>query len=144
MEQKKPNHYVLIVGVIAVFLVTLLVLNFGSITGNAVKKTSPTSVVQINPSSFRPGEYLNVNVIPGRDGVHEKYYICAPDKQQCTTKHRFICKGGPLGVTDEGFKCKKPFSDTYKTGSDWEPGVYTLKVFDYGSDSYIETHFTIK
>ncbi|MBS3095111.1 hypothetical protein J4231_00355 [Candidatus Woesearchaeota archaeon] len=128
------DNKVLVIGLLIVFVIALLVLNFGKFTGS-VTKESPTTVVTITPDKLNAGEYLNINLIPGKDGAYREYHICSAYNDACIARPRFFCNQ---------FRCEEPVTTKYKSWAGWEPGVYYVKVFDYGAKNYARAYFTIE
>jgi len=137
MQQKgevRRDNKIVVIGLLVIFVIALIVMNFGRFTGS-VTKEKPTTIVTVDPDRISAGENINVDVIPGVNGAYKEYYICNTYNDICIARPRFFCNQ---------FKCLKPVSDSYKSWAGWESGVYYVKVFDYGSNEYVKVYFTIE
>lgn len=130
----KKDNKVLIIGLLIIFIIALFVMNFGRFTGSATKE-KPTTIVKVEPNVIKAGEYINIDLVPGTKGTYNQYGICTADSDLCLAKPRFFCGA---------FKCLKKISETQKSWASWEPGIYYVKVFDYGSEQYVKGYFTIE
>ncbi|MBS3108731.1 hypothetical protein J4409_02565 [Candidatus Woesearchaeota archaeon] len=129
----KRDNKVFVIGILIIFLIALIVMNFGRFTGSVTKESS--TILTITPDKMTGGEYVNIDLIPGKKGVYNQYYICYTYNDVCLARPRFSCSS---------FRCIKPVSDSYKSWAGWESGVYYVKVFDYEINGYVRSYFTIE
>lgn len=138
----KKETTTLIVSVIVILLIALVGFNIESITGYPIGNVKIKTEIKIYPNSedraINAGEYINVEVFPGERCVDRRAYIV-------------YTKGGgvratlqPKGTSKQ--KLCEPFTLSYKTHSSWieSPGVYYVKVFDFGTKEFVKDTFTIK
>lgn len=128
------DNRILIIGLLVIFIIAFVVMNFGKFTGNATKEKA-TTTVEIENSEISPGEYVIINMVPGKAGAYEKYYVCTSYNDVCIARPRFECNQ---------FKCLKPVTAKYKSWGGWESGIYYVKVFDYGAKEYVKAYFTVE
>ncbi len=128
----KEETKTLVLAILIIVAILLVVANVDSITGSFIKTRSSTRVI-FDDDVLIAGEHIRFNVIPGRAGVHNKYRICS-DNDLCHVRSYIRCGS---------FKCKSPVEESYKTRSDWEAGVYYIKLFDYELDDFTKYYFTI-
>ena len=144
-EEKKDfkiSGLTLLVSVVIILVIALIGFNLQNITSYNVSDIKTDTTIRVYPNSEEKsiiaGEYINVEVFPGSRCVDRRAYID-------------YTKGGgikatlqPAGTSLE--KLCNPFTLTYKTLSEWEenPGVYYVKVFDFGTKDFVVDTFTIK
>ena len=123
--------------IIALFIVALVGFNFENVTTGAIRNTKTT--VDVVPKFLDAGEYVTVNVNPGRDCVNSVVGFYDESGLRRATVRTEV--GSPRKVCQQ-------FTVRYKTSPTWKPneeesGVFIVKVFDYGKEDYISTAFTI-
>ena len=123
----------LVLAILVILAIALVVANFSSITGSIVKeKKSSTKVIFAN-NVISPGEYVEFEIIPSKEGVNKKYRIC-DDSNRCLLRAYMQCGS---------YNCDNNVKERYKTWPSWEPGVYYIKLFDYEINDFVNYHFTI-
>ncbi len=84
------------------------------------------------------GEYINVEIFPGSKCVDRRAYIyyAAGTGAKATVQ--------PSGTSKQ--KLCDPYTLTYKTQAVWgeNPGVYYVKVFDFGTKDFVKDVFVIR
>ena len=128
----RKDNKVLVIGLLVVFVIALVVLNFGRFTGSVTRIGGTT--VKVEPETIRAGEPITISVVPGKKGTYNQYAVCDGDNDVCQAKPRMACGQ---------FKCVKPVTDVYKTWANWE-GIHYVKVFDYDTKEYVRAYFTIE
>jgi hypothetical protein len=137
VSRKKDNSVIFVFSVLALFVVALVGFNFESMTTGAILN-SKTSV-RITPEFVNAGQYVTVNVDPGRECVNSVvgFYDDSDSRKATVTSkvgsYRKVCQA---------------FSARYKTSPLWKPaedesGLYFVKVFDYEKEDYITKTFTV-
>jgi len=134
---KKDNSVIFVFSIIALFIVALVGFNFENVTTGAIRNTKTT--VDVVPKFLDAGEYVTVNVNPGRDCVNSVVGFYDESGLRRATVRTEV--GSPRKVCQQ-------FTVRYKTSPTWKPneeesGVFIVKVFDYGKEDYISTAFTI-
>ena len=134
---KKDNGTILVFAVLALFIVALVGFNFENATTGAIRGTKTT--IEVTPKFLNAGQYVTVNVNPGRGCVNSIVGFYDESGLRKATARTEI--GSPKKV------CQK-FTVRYKTSPDWKPsedgsGVFIAKVFDYDKEEYITSAFTI-
>lgn len=135
--KKKNNGVILLFTILALFMVAVLGFNFENTTASVVRFGRTT--IDVSPKFLDAGEYITVKVNPGRGCVNRMIGIYDDSElRRATTQFR----GGTY------IKVCEPFTASYKTSADWMPnegesGVFFVKVFDYGTESYVTAVFTI-
>ena len=130
----RKDNKIFVIGVLVIFVIALIVMNFGRFTGS-VTKEKPSTILTVTPDKITAGEDINIDMIPGKKGAYNQYYVCYTYNDICLAKPKFSCSQ---------FKCLQPVSDSYKSWAGWESGVYYVKVFDYESQEYVKSFFTIE
>jgi len=124
------NNIITIIAVVLLIGAILFSFDYGT-TGKAV---SSQDLVLVSPSVVKTGEYITIEILPSARGINKIVKIFdsanlrkAQIRMQCGT-----------------FRCIKSVSDVYKTGSDWESGVYYLGYFNYNTNAFEKVFFTIE
>lgn len=137
----KKESTTLIISIVVILIIALVGFNFQNITGYPISSANidTTTKIDVFPkASINAGEYINVEVTPGSRCVDRRAYI-------------EYTKGGgvratiqPKGTSKQ--KLCEPFTLTYKTQARWaeDPGVYFVKVFDFGTKEFVRDIFVIK
>ncbi len=141
-EEKKDfkiSGITLLVSVIIILVVALIGFNLQSITSYNVSDIQKSTNIDVYPKTpIQAGEYINVEVFPGSKCVDRRAYIyyAAGTGAKATLQ--------PSGTSKQ--KICEPFTLNYKTSSDWanDPGVYYVKVFDYGAKDFVKDIFVIQ
>ena len=131
-EMEKDNK--LLFGAIFVLLALFLVAGkFNGITGNASVESVDTQII-ISPYTASVGETIYITVIPGSEGVNQKtsFYQAEDDLRKYSSDK--LCNN---------YKCTDESSFSFVIPSSWERGVYYVKVYDYGTKSFVVEDFTI-
>ena len=140
-NSKKGNGVIFISAIIALFVISIIGFNydsFGDLTAGAIKfgKTS----IAVNPKFIDAGDEITIIINPGRGCVNRAIGIYDESNlRRATTQYR----GGTQ------IKVCEPFTARYKTSTSWKPGdgesgVFFVKTFDYGTEEFITTAFTIR
>ncbi len=135
--ERKDNAIIFVFSVLALFVVALVGFNFENVTTGAIRNTKTS--VEVFPKFLNAGEYVTVNVVPGKECVNSVVGFYDDSGLRRATARTEL--GSPKKV------CQK-FSVRYKTSPDWKPnedesGVIMVKIFDYGKEDYITTAFTM-
>src|SRR3989338_1038760 len=125
---KKDNSVIFVFSIIALFIVALVGFNFENVTTGAIRNTKTT--VDVVPKFLDAGEYVTVNVNPGRDCVNSVVGFYDESGLRRATVRTEV--GSPRKVCQQ-------FTVRYKTSPTWKPneeesGVFIVKVFDYGKE----------
>ncbi len=134
---KKDNSIIFVFSIIALFIVALVGFNLDNMTTATIRNTKTT--VDIVPKFVNAGQYVTVNVNPGRECVNSVVgFYDDSNLRRATARtelgsYRKVCQ---------------PFTVRYKTSPDWKPnedesGVFFVKVFDYEKEDHITTAFTV-
>ncbi len=136
----KKESITLIVAVVVILIIALIGFNFQGITGYPTLTNIKTDTkIEVYPTTpINAGEYINVEVTPGARCVDRRAYIY------------YTVGGGvkatlqPVGTSKQ--KLCEPFTLTYKTHPSWaeDPGVYYVKVFDFGTKDFVKDIFVIQ
>lgn len=135
--KKRDNSIIFVFSVVALFIVALIGFNLNNVTSSAIINTKTS--VEISPKFLNAGEYVNVNVKPGRGCVNGVVgFYDDSDFRRATVRTEV---GSPKRVCQQ-------FSVRYKTSPEWIPkedesGIFFVKVFDYEKESYVIKSFTI-
>ena len=134
---KKDNSVIFVFSIIALFIVALIGFNFEGMTTGAIRNTKTT--VDVVPKFLDAGQYVTVNVNPGRECVNSVVGFYDESGLRRATVRTEV--GSPRKVCQQ-------FTVRYKTSPTWKPneeesGVFIVKVFDYGKEDYVSTAFTI-
>ena len=144
----KKESSIFIVSIVAILAVALIGINLDKITGKASQDIypsfSPTTTVSIpvNDKFINAGEYININVNPGPKCVNRIVGIYDDNGFRRATVQPTEGQFGSYR------KLCTPFSVRFKTYSEWRPsdddtGIFFVKVFDYQSENFESTTFTL-
>lgn len=125
------NNIITIVAVVLLIGAILFSFDYGT-TGRAV---SSQDLVVVSPSYINAGDYITIEILPSAKGVNRAMKVMdSADlrKAQINFNH---CGS---------FRCTKSITESYKTGVDWEPGVYYVNYFDYTNMEFKRAFFTIE
>jgi len=134
--KKRDNRIIFVFSLITLFIVALVGFNIDNVTTGAVINTKTS--VEVTPKFLNAGQYVTVNVIPGKGCVNGIVgFYDDSDLRRATVKTE-------VG----GRRVCQAFSVRYKTSPDWKPndeqsGIFFVKVFDYDKENYITRSFTI-
>ena len=134
---KRDNSIIFVFSLLALFIVALVGFNFENMTSGAIRNTKTS--VEVTPKFLNAGQYVTVNVNPGRGCVNSVVGFYDDSGLRRATARTEI--GSPKKVC-------QAFSVRYKTSPDWKPGddesgILIVKVFDYDKENYVTTAFTI-
>ncbi|MDD5253959.1 MAG: hypothetical protein PHG05_02530 [Candidatus Nanoarchaeia archaeon] len=129
-KSQKTNSKTLIIGFLIIMVIALMVVLIGDFTGQEV---NTKSLVTVEPKFINAGEYITINIKPSAEGILKNYRICSGRSDLCHVDYPFKCGA---------YKCTKPHEVKYKTSTSWE-GLYYVKVFDYQSETWIKSYFTV-
>lgn len=123
--------------ILALFVVALIGFNLEGITSGTILNTRTS--VDVTPEFLNAGQYVTVNVNPGRKCVNSVVGLYDDsDLRRATVR------------TEKGSyrKVCQPFTVRYKTSPDWKPGqdesgLFFVKVFDYDKEDYVVKTFTV-
>jgi len=124
------NHQA-ILGAVFIVLLSGIVFNLNSITGNAVLATE--SGIYVSPHVLKAGEDLNVKIAVGEEGVSNTFNIERNGKR--IGKSAELCKE---------HRCYGDIETVYPTSKHLESGIYTISSYDYTNSKIIEADFTIE
>jgi len=109
--------------------------------GNAI------TTITINPNVIYGGEHLNVTIDPGMQGAHRDVMIWKINEQELgIIKKGRSARADPDAETSfcrSSFKCYETANFRYRTGRDWRPGVYQVRVYDYKLNDWAKANFTL-
>ena len=136
-SSKRDSSIIFVFSIISLFIVALVGFNFENVTTGAIRNTKTT--VEVTPKFLNAGQYVNINVKPGKDCVNSIIGFYDENGLRRATARTEV--GSPKKVCQQ-------FSVRYKTNPDWKPkqdesGVFIVKVFDYGKKDYVTTAITI-
>ena len=160
----KQKNFILLV--IILFISGMLIGSIGkTITGGAIinykswgmyelqqeRGSNPITQITIDPDEIYAGEYLHITIDPGIQGSRKdiRIYKINEDNNWGTLKKGGNSAGSVTNFCRQGFTSGFKCFDTvelrpWKTGSDWKPGLYAIRVFDYYLNDYASAEFTIK
>ena len=122
--------------IITIFIVILLfIFSFSfDITGATTANIGKTTI-QISPKAVNSGEIIYITINPGPEGANEKinFYQAEDDLRKISINK--LCNN---------YKCFESNTVSYTIPTNWEPGIYHIKVYDYGIKNFIQEEFTIK
>lgn len=147
-KEAKKESKIFIISIVAILAVALIGINLDRLTGKAASDIYPpfssktTISLPANEKFINAGEYININVNPGPKctnrivGIYDDAEFRRATAQPAS--NRF---GSNKRLCD-------PFIVRFKTYAAWKPaddesGVFFVKVFDYDTEDYITTTFTI-
>ena len=146
MKKSKKESKIFIISLVAILLIALIGINLDKLTGNASTYPSfnvKTAVsIPMNEKFINAGEYIHITVNPGPKCVNRIIGIYDDaDFRRATTQP----KTSQFGSYKKLFT---PFNVKFKTYANWAPnedetGIFFVKVFDYETENYISTTFTI-
>jgi len=125
------NNVITIVAVVLLVGAVLFSFDYDA-TGRAV---SASSLVTVSPEVASAGDYVTIQVLPSSKGVNREISIYDGSGLRKTQISFRDCSS---------FRCRASTSTAYKTGSDWEPGVYSVSYFDYNKGAFEKAYFTIQ
>lgn len=135
----KNSGLTLLVSVIVILIIAFIGFNLENITSYNISNIQTSTNIEVYPKTpIEAGEYINVEVFPGTKCVDRRAYIyyAAGTGAKATLQ--------PAGTSKQ--KLCDPFTLNYKTLSEWKenPGVYYVKVFDYGTKDFVKDIFVIQ
>lgn len=125
---------------VAIIIVMVLIgFNLRNITSYNVSDIQTSTKIEVYPKTeIEAGNYINVEIFPGTKCVDRRAYIyyAAGTGVKATLQ--------PAGTSKQ--KLCEPFTLSYKTSAEWskDPGVYYVKVFDYGTKDFVKDIFVIR
>tara|TARA_Y100000034_G_C6761215_1_gene339051 strand:+ start:247 stop:672 length:426 start_codon:yes stop_codon:yes gene_type:complete len=136
-SKKKDNSIIFLFTVVSLFVIALIGFNFEGMTAGAIRFGKAS--VDVSPKFINAGDYININVNPGRGCVNRRVGIYSESDLRRETVQ-------PSGTSK--LKMCEPFTARYKTRADWTPkedesGIFFVKVFDYGQEKYVKVAFTV-
>ena len=146
-QSVKHQSGIFVISLVAIVAIALKGVNLDKITGKAsdIPPFSPKTTVTIPLSEkfISAGDYLNINVNPGPKCVNRIVGVYDDADTRRATAQPSSAQAG------SNKKLCNPFSVKFKTYSEWKPdddesGVFFVKVFDYETEDYITTTFTLK
>ena len=149
MHKKKgepKDNRVLIIGVLIVFIIALIVLNLGNITGNASRVD--VTKQEVSPQVVRAGEYINIKLYAGNEGASKKLRVCGVLDETCrdVADYKLRCADtNPKGALSAGFRVEpgETCESQFKTFGSWQAGDYFVQVLDYGTAEMVSDILTI-
>ena len=134
--------------VLVVIILTLIVLNFGNITGKATAEKK--SVIKVNVESsygsginvVNPGDYIYVTIDPGKS----RYYY--QPKILDEFEDNII---GQISITNCGVDCNSKLPEVdrgkeakYRLPATLPAGMYKVKVYDRTAEEHVTASFIVR
>lgn len=149
VSKNSGNHKanVFVISVVAILAIALIGLNMDRLTGSATNippfQPKTTISLPLNEKFISAGEYVHISVNPGPKCVNRIVGIYDDkDFRRATVQP---------SSSDFGSNKKlcNPFTVNFKTYAAWKPseeesGIFFAKAFDYETESYVSTTFTLK
>lgn len=158
MEKKR-----FIIVLVSLFILGLI---FGtisnSLTGNSIisykafglnelqqkRGSNPVTIISITNRTISAGGYLNLEINPGIRGARKDIRIYEVNEEGKGIVKKGSGKALISNVCGQGFSSGFKCFDTVqvrpiRTGADWRPGLYAVKMFDYYLNDYVSAEFTI-
>ncbi|MBU2639595.1 MAG: hypothetical protein KKG75_02690 [Nanoarchaeota archaeon] len=144
-DLKKESH-IFVFSLIAIIIVALIGVNLDKLTGKASAYPSfnqkTTLSLPMNEKFINAGEYIHVTVNPGPNCVNRIISIYDDAGFRRATAQPSAAEFGSNRKLCNSFVVK------FKTYADWKPsadetGIFFVKVFDYQSEDYVSTTFTL-
>tara|TARA_Y100000034_G_scaffold65941_1_gene79615 strand:- start:1864 stop:2316 length:453 start_codon:yes stop_codon:yes gene_type:complete len=147
-KSAKKESNIFVVSLVAILVVALIGINLDKLTGKASSDIYPsfspktTITLSTNDRFVNAGDYVTVSVNPGPKCVNRivGFYDDA-DFRRATAQ--------PISAQfGSNKKLCNSFDVRFKTYAEWKPaedetGVFFAKVFDYETEDFISTTFTI-
>lgn len=159
MEKKSFMIILVFLFIFGLFLGTL----GNSLTGNAIitykafglnelqqiRGSNPITIIRIENTTIPAGGYLRLEVDPGIRGARKDLRIYEVNEEGYGIVKKGDGKALISNVCSQGFSSGFKCFDTVKvrpirTESDWRPGLYAVKMFDYYLNDYVSAEFTIE
>jgi len=143
----KHEANVFVISIIAILAIALIGINIDKITGNATNVPSfsqkTTISIPLNEKFINAGDYIHMSITPGPKcvnrivGVYDEYEFRRATVQPSSAEF------------GSNKKLCNPFTVKFKTYSEWTPnedesGIFFVKVFDYETEGFVTTTFTIR
>lgn len=134
----EKDSKIFIIALLIIFIIVFVSLNFNDITGKAVEQTSPILVtVSSNEDSvnefIRAGSPMYINVKTTKARFHRTIKIYDSDDHYLTR----------VDIRHCSIYCHEDDSVSYRSSTDWEPGIYYARIFDYTNKEFVKGYFTI-
>ena len=142
----KKESNIFVFSLIAIVIVALIGVNLDKLTGKASSYPSfnPKTTISLpmNEKFISAGDYIHLTVNPGPNCVNRIVSIYDDADFRRATVQPAASQYG------SNKKLCTPFVVSFKTYADWKPaadetGLFFIKVFDYQSEDYVSTTFTI-
>jgi len=92
------------------------------------------TALSVFPEELSPNDNLNIEVIPGTEGVY-KYVFIYDSENRYKARINLGCRG---------YKCYDPVEVSYTIPLNWANGKYKIKVYDYLTRKYVGKEFEIE
>lgn len=141
----KKESKIFIISLIAILAIALVGINLDKLTGKATYPSfnaQTTISLPMNEKFINAGEYLHITVNPGPKCVNRIIGIYDDADFRRATVQPAASQFGSNN------KLCNTFTVKFKTYADWAPendetGIFFIKVFDYQSEKFVSTTFTI-
>ena len=149
VSKKSGKHEanVFVISIVAILAVALIGLNMDKLTGSVTNippfESKTIISVPLNEKFISAGEYIHINVNPGPKCVNRIVGIYDDkDFRRATVQPTYSDFGSNKKLCNQ-------FTVNFKTYSAWKPseedsGIFFAKVFDYETESFVSTTFTLK
>ena len=127
------DNKILVITIFIVLILFIFSFPFG-ITGAATANIAKTTI-QISPKAVTPGEIIYVTINPGPEGVNEKINFYQAEDNLRKISINKLCND---------YKCFESSTVSFTIPTNWEYGIYNIKIYDYGINNFVQEEFTIK
>ncbi len=143
----KHEAKVFVISIVAILAIALIGINIDKITGQATNVPSfsqkTTISIPLNEKFINAGDYIHISVNPGPKCVNRILGIYDENEFRRATVQPSSAEFG------SNKKLCNPFTLRFKTYAEWTPnedesGIFFVKAFDYETEGFITTTFTIK
>lgn len=146
-KSAKHEANVFVISIVAILAIALIGINLDQLTGKAatsIPSFTPKTTISIpmNEKFINAGEYIHISVNPGPKCVNRMVGIYDEDDFRDATVQPSSAEFG------SNRKLCNPFTVRFKTYGNWIPkedesGIHFVKVFDYETEDFVTTTFTI-
>ena len=127
----------ILIGAFAILMLSLVAYSSSSLTGLVVNNQNPTSIT-FSQEAYHLGETIEITVDPetfirGRVSLH------GPQGEKMIETSLACSEYKCPDRVDNSFTA----STTMRTSSEWEPGMYYIRLYDYATEGYITEEIEI-
>ncbi len=137
LKNRVTNGQNLGFAVLIIIILTLIVINFGNITGKATVETKSNLKISIEPEIVRSRGTIWITIIPV-DNVRRGYF--ADDIDIVDENDRVV---GHANIAGCGVNCRKEMTGSYLLPELESKKEYFVRVLDWDSKGYVKAPFVV-